>query len=89
MLPERKSLRKFSATQWSFATNEVMDSVDKLSEKKWKKILEAAEGYIGAYKPVQSKDATYAQFGLVSGRATCYEVDSDELQPVILMVLLV
>jgi len=54
-----------------------MDSVDNLSEKKWKKILEAAEGYVGAHRPVQSKDATFAQCGLVSGRATCYEVDSD------------
>ncbi|KIM51722.1 hypothetical protein SCLCIDRAFT_54330, partial [Scleroderma citrinum Foug A] len=38
VLPEKKSLRKFSATLWAFATNEIMDSVDKLSEKKWKKI---------------------------------------------------
>lgn len=77
MLPEKKNIRKFSATRWSYATNEVMDSVDNLSEKKWKKILEAAEGYVGAHRPVQSKDATFAQCGLVSGRATCYEVDSD------------
>ena len=77
MLPEKKSLRKFSATLWAFATNEIMDSVDKLSEKKWKKILEGAEGYVGAHRPVASKDAACAQLGLVSGRATCYEVDTD------------
>ena len=75
MLPEKKNLCKFSATQWTFATNEIMDSVDKLSEKKWMKILEAAEGYVGAHMPVPSRDATCAQLGLVSGRTTCYEVD--------------
>ena len=75
MIPEKKNLRKFSATQWTFATNEIMDSVDKLSEKKWMKILKAAEGYVGAHMPVPSRDATCAQLGLVSGRTTCYEVD--------------
>ncbi|KIM60196.1 hypothetical protein SCLCIDRAFT_124785, partial [Scleroderma citrinum Foug A] len=68
---------KFSATLWAFATNEIMVSVDKLSEKKWKKILEGTEGYVGAHRPVASKDAACAQLGLVSGRATCYEVDTD------------
>ena len=77
MLPEKKSVHKFSAAQWAFATNEVMDSVDKLSEKKWKRILEGAEGYVGAHRPVPGRDATCAQLGPVSGRATCYEVDSD------------
>ena len=77
VLPEKKNLCKFLATQWTFATNEIMDSVDKLSKKKWMKILEAAEGYVGAHMPVPSRDATCAQLGLVSGRTTCYEVDSD------------
>jgi len=77
VLPEKKSLCKFSATQWAYATNEIMDLVDKLSEKKWKKILKAAEGYIEAHRPIPSRDATCAQLGLVSGRATCYEVDAD------------
>ena len=53
-----------------------MESIDKLSDKKWKKIVDAAEEYVGAHKAVPSKDVTCAQMGLVSGRATCYEVES-------------
>jgi len=53
-----------------------MESIDKLSERKWKKIVEAAEEYIGTHKPMPSKDMTCARMGLVSGRATCYEEDS-------------
>lgn len=75
-LPEKKNLWQFSAAQWSHATNEVMESIDKLSERKWKKIVEAAEEYIGTHKPMPSKDMTCARMGLVSGRATCYEEDS-------------
>ncbi|KIM57675.1 hypothetical protein SCLCIDRAFT_1193059 [Scleroderma citrinum Foug A] len=59
-LPEGKNLRQFSAAQWSHATNEVMESIDKLSDKKWKKIVEGAEAYVGAHKSVPSKDVTCA-----------------------------
>ena len=76
-LPENKSLRKFSASLWQSITNEVMNSVDKVSDKRWVKIFEAAERYIGAHKPVSSMDVACAQQGLLSGRATCYEPDSD------------
>lgn len=76
-LPDNKSLRKFSTTLWMPITNEVMNSVDNVSAKRWVKIFELAERYIGAHKPVTSKDVTCAQQGLLSGRATCYEPDSE------------
>ncbi|KIM61331.1 hypothetical protein SCLCIDRAFT_122416, partial [Scleroderma citrinum Foug A] len=76
-LPESKPLQNFSATLWRFATNEVLESVDKLSPRRWEKIQEAASEYIGAHKPTPRKDAVCAQKGLVSGRATCFEADTD------------
>ena len=54
-----------------------MNSVDKFSDKRWVKIFEAAGRYIGAHRPVSSMDVACAQQGLLSGRATCYEPDSD------------
>ena len=37
-----------------------MESIDKLSDKKWKKIVEGAEAYVEAHKSVPSKDVTCA-----------------------------
>ena len=76
-MPEEKSLQKFTSTLWSYATNEVLESVDKLSARRWAKIQEAANEYVGAHKPAPSKDVVCAQKGMVSGRATCFEPDTD------------
>jgi len=75
--PDNKSLWKFSATLWMQITNEVMNSVDNVTAKRWVKIFELVERYIGSHKPATSKDVACAQQGLLSGRATCYEADSD------------
>jgi len=61
---------------WGFATNEVMESVDRISEKKWRKIYGGAKDYLWAYSPKQ-KAANCAKIrGFASGRAYCYESDS-------------
>ena len=54
-----------------------MESVDKLTERKWEKIQGGADEYIRAHKPAPSKGVVCAQKGLVSGRATCFEPDTD------------
>ena len=70
-------LATVAASLWQSITNEVINSVDKVSDKRWVKIFEAAKRYIGAHRPVSSMDVACAQQGLLSGRATCYEPDSD------------
>ncbi|KIM59482.1 hypothetical protein SCLCIDRAFT_126134, partial [Scleroderma citrinum Foug A] len=69
--------RQFSQQAWGFAMNEIMNSVDKVSEQKWKKIYSGAEEYLWAYHP-KSKAALCAKSrNKSSGRAHCYEPDSE------------
>ncbi|KAI6009062.1 hypothetical protein EDC04DRAFT_2610779 [Pisolithus marmoratus] len=42
-VPPQKALHKFSYTIWGFASNEVMTAIEKVTEKKWKKIFNGAE----------------------------------------------
>ncbi|KAI6009052.1 hypothetical protein EDC04DRAFT_2610771 [Pisolithus marmoratus] len=76
-VPPQKALHKFSYTIWGFASNEVMTAIEKVTEKKWKKIFNGAEDYIGAHKPLATVEVTCSQMGFVSGRATCFEQDSE------------
>ena len=71
------STQRFSQSVWDFATNEVMESVDHLSGKQWKKILLAAEKFRGAYHPQPTLDAVVAKLRHPSGRAKCIEQDSE------------
>ncbi|KIK91284.1 hypothetical protein PAXRUDRAFT_149840, partial [Paxillus rubicundulus Ve08.2h10] len=72
-----KALCGFSNKHWGYATNEVMESVDLLSAKKWDKILAATQEYVGAHQPQQSMDNIIAQLHRPSGRAKVFEPDSD------------
>ncbi|KAI6027991.1 hypothetical protein BKA83DRAFT_4049065, partial [Pisolithus microcarpus] len=76
-VPPQRALCQFSNANWGFATNEVMTAIEKLTEKKWKKIFSGAEDYIGAHKPLATVEVTCSQMGFVSGRATCFEEDSE------------
>jgi len=54
-----------------------MESVDHLSPKQQKKILGEAEKYVGAHQYQSTLDVVVAQLRKQSGRAKCYEPDSD------------
>ncbi|KIK72660.1 hypothetical protein PAXRUDRAFT_180199, partial [Paxillus rubicundulus Ve08.2h10] len=67
----------FSQQVWVFVTNEVLDSMDRVSEKKWKKVYDGAEEYAWAHCP-KSKAALCAKAQTKPlGRAHCYESDSE------------
>ncbi|KAI6128646.1 hypothetical protein EDD16DRAFT_1516124 [Pisolithus croceorrhizus] len=75
-VPLPKAQQRFSQALWGYATNEVMESVDCLSAKQWKRILLSAEKYVGAYHPQPTLDVLVAKLRKPSGRATCFEPDS-------------
>jgi hypothetical protein len=52
-----------------------MNAVNRLSDHKWKKLVEAADQYVGAHKKV--KRIFCAKLGKYSGRATAFEADSE------------
>ncbi|KAG1861279.1 hypothetical protein F4604DRAFT_1684093 [Suillus subluteus] len=69
---------KFSATLWGLPTQEVMVSIDKLKPHTWTKILEGAARFVGAHKPKSVRaQSLYTAGGGTSGRAMCYESESD------------
>ncbi|KAI6124317.1 hypothetical protein EV401DRAFT_1886342 [Pisolithus croceorrhizus] len=76
-VPLPKAQQRFSQALWGYATNEVMESVDCLSAKQWKRILLGAEKYVGAYRPQPTLDVLVAKLRKPSGRATCFEPDSE------------
>lgn len=53
-----------------------MNSVDRITDRKLGKILEAAKEYIGAYQ-VKAPQSIRSKSGQSSGRAECYEEDSE------------
>ncbi|KAI6094557.1 hypothetical protein EDD16DRAFT_1721568 [Pisolithus croceorrhizus] len=75
-VPLPKAQQRFSQALWGYATNEVMESVDCLLAKQWKRILLGAEKYVGAYRPQPTLDVLVAKLRKPSGRATCFEPDS-------------
>ncbi|KAI6097741.1 hypothetical protein EV401DRAFT_1895435 [Pisolithus croceorrhizus] len=75
-VPLPKAQQRFSQTLWGYATNEVMESVDCLLAKQWKRILLSAEKYVGAYHPQPTLDVLVAKLRKPSGRATCFEPNS-------------
>ncbi|KIJ12501.1 hypothetical protein PAXINDRAFT_14699 [Paxillus involutus ATCC 200175] len=78
-VPLSKADSKFSNKLWGYTTSEVMESVDRVSEKKWRKIYKEAKKYVGAYNAKQSKAALCAKAQVkISGRAPCYEEDSSD-----------
>ncbi|KAI6029631.1 hypothetical protein BKA83DRAFT_4123109 [Pisolithus microcarpus] len=76
-VPLPKAQQRFSQALWGYATNEVMESVDCLSAKQWKRILLGAEKYVGAYHPQPTLDVLVAKLRKPSGRAMCFEPDSE------------
>ncbi|KAI6107307.1 hypothetical protein EDD16DRAFT_1523351 [Pisolithus croceorrhizus] len=76
-VPLPKAQQRFSQALWGYATNKVMESVDCLSAKQWKRILLGAEKYVGAYRPQPTLDVLVAKLRKPSGRATCFEPDSE------------
>src|SRR5438128_6636963 len=75
-VPPPKAHQRFSQRGWGFATNQVMESIDHLTAKQWKKIFAGAEEFKGAYHPLPTLDAMVAQMRYPSGRAKCIEEDS-------------
>ncbi|KAI6128669.1 hypothetical protein EDD16DRAFT_1516145 [Pisolithus croceorrhizus] len=75
-IPLPKAQQRFSQALWGYATNEVMESVDCLLVKQWKRILLSAEKYVGAYCPQPTLDVLVAKLRKPSERATCFEPDS-------------
>ncbi|KAI6159319.1 hypothetical protein EDD17DRAFT_1511440 [Pisolithus thermaeus] len=75
-VPLPKAQQRFSQALWGYATNEVMESVDCLLVKQWKRILLGAEKYVGAYHPQPTLDVLVAKLRKPSGRATCFEPNS-------------
>ncbi|KIJ09970.1 hypothetical protein PAXINDRAFT_16973 [Paxillus involutus ATCC 200175] len=71
-----KGCCKFSQALWEYATNEYIQSVERLTERKWKKLFQAAEEYIGAHKPWPGPDIIFAKQGSTSARAKAYETNS-------------
>ncbi|KIM55608.1 hypothetical protein SCLCIDRAFT_134390, partial [Scleroderma citrinum Foug A] len=51
---------RFSQQIWGFAMNEIMESVDELTEKMWQKMYSGAEEYLWAYH-LKSKAALCAK----------------------------
>ncbi|KIM57140.1 hypothetical protein SCLCIDRAFT_131116 [Scleroderma citrinum Foug A] len=76
-VPLPKSQQRFSQNNWGYATNEVMESVDCLTPKQWKKIFLGAQKYVGAYHPNPTMDVVAARMRHPSGRAKCFEPDSE------------
>ena len=72
-VPPPKAHRRFSQHVWGFATNAVMESIDHLTAKQWKKTFAWAEEFKGAYHPLPTLDAMVAQMRYPSGRAKCIE----------------
>ncbi|KIJ19081.1 hypothetical protein PAXINDRAFT_8433 [Paxillus involutus ATCC 200175] len=70
-------LRKFSHRLWGYTTEEIMNAVDRLSERKWKKILNGAEKFVGAHKPLPTGTLECARLEVTSGRAFAFEEDSE------------
>ena len=68
-VPLPKSQKRFSQNNWGYATNEVMESVDCLTPKQWKKIFLGAQKYVGAYHPNPTMDVVAARMRHPSGRA--------------------
>lgn len=77
MSAPKKKDRTFSKGVWGFAFNEVMVSVEQLTDKQWRRILEGAKKYIGAHKAAPSLAASCSHRGVKSGRAACVEIDSE------------
>ncbi|KAM6489613.1 hypothetical protein JOM56_014935 [Amanita muscaria] len=71
-----KKEEEFSESNWGVATKAVIPAIERLSEKKWKKILSAATEATLAVQttPRLTKMATYAPD---DARALAYEPDSD------------
>ncbi|KAG2044049.1 hypothetical protein BDR03DRAFT_977728 [Suillus americanus] len=66
------------ATLWGLPTQEVMVSIDKLKPHTWMKILEGAARFVRAHKPKSVlAQSLYTAGGGTSGRAMCYESESD------------
>ncbi|KIJ16152.1 hypothetical protein PAXINDRAFT_11192 [Paxillus involutus ATCC 200175] len=72
-----KGLRTFFHRLWGYTTEEIMNAVDRLSERKWKKILNRAEEFVGAHKPLPTGTLECARLEVISGRAFAFEEDSE------------
>jgi hypothetical protein len=72
-----KSHRRFSGKLWKSITNEVMESAENLSDRKWKKILAEAAEYLGVHKGISTLEQAVSKLGIKSGRAVGFEPDSD------------
>ncbi|KAI6014245.1 hypothetical protein PISMIDRAFT_118000 [Pisolithus microcarpus 441] len=78
-VPLLKSQQKFSQALWGYATNEVMESVDHLLVKQWKKMLLGAEKYMGVYHPQPTLDVLVAKLRKPSGRALKRHLTSTDI----------
>ena len=72
----RKKDEEFSETNWGVSTKAVIPSIERLSEKKWNKILSAATEATMAV-PTTPRLMKVATVAPDDARALAYEVDSD------------
>jgi len=76
----KKKLAVFSRNHWGVKTEEIMLSVDKTTERGFKKIINESIPYIDIYRSRPSRQAQRRRAkrsdGRLSGHATCYEEDS-------------
>ncbi|KAG8214418.1 hypothetical protein J3R82DRAFT_9425 [Butyriboletus roseoflavus] len=76
VVPSQKSTGKFSKQAWRFPFNEVLKATNHLTEKQWKKIRELAEEQLEGLIE-QTKELLCEKSGIITGRAFCFENDSD------------
>lgn len=72
-----KSQRRFSGKLWKSITNEVMESVEIYSDRKWKNLMAEAGEYVGVHKGISTLEQSVSRLGIKSGRAVGFESDSE------------
>ncbi|KAG1844250.1 hypothetical protein C8R48DRAFT_678462 [Suillus tomentosus] len=75
--PKRAAHSQFAEGLWNDRTALVMESLDKASRRKWKKIFKGAKAFIDAHKKWPSRRAQAQRNGMgTNGRAACIKGDS-------------
>ena len=72
----KKKAEEFSETNWREVTKKVMVSIDRLTDKKWTKILSAATAATTVVQTTPQLCRT-ADVDTEDARATAYEADSE------------
>jgi hypothetical protein len=74
---KRAAHSQFAEGLWNDRTALVMESLNKASRRKWKKIFKGAKAFINAHRKRPSRHAQAQRNGMgTNGRAACIEDDS-------------